>query len=145
MIQIVTEPIGIDRVLESVRDPSAGAIDLFIGTTRDHSRDKKVIALEYEAYTPMALRLMCEIAGELRARWSVRNVAIVHRVGRLMIGEASIVIAVSSAHRKDAFEACRYAIDTLKKTVPIWKKEFFEDGEIWVGQEGHEPKRTTGN
>src|SRR6266516_3912671 len=88
MIRIVNEPIGIDKVLESVRDPSAGAIDLFIGTTRDHSRNKKVIALEYEAYTPMALQLMLRICDQVGARWSVLKVAIVHRVGRLMIGEA---------------------------------------------------------
>jgi molybdopterin synthase catalytic subunit len=143
-IQIVTGTIDVEGVLQSVQDPSAGAIDLFIGITRDHSHGKKVIALEYEAYTPMALGQMREIAGEMRARWGVRKIAMVHRVGRLAIGEASVAIAVSSDHRMDAFEACRYAIDTLKKSVPIWKKEFFEDGEVWVGQEGQEPIRTVG-
>jgi molybdopterin synthase catalytic subunit len=144
MIEIVTETIDVDRVLESVRHPAAGAIDLFIGTTRDHSRGRKVIALEYEAYGPMALNLMIQIGEQAKARWNVQNVAIVHRLGRLMIGEASIVIAVSSGHRKDAFESCRYIIDTLKQTVPIWKKEFFEDGEVWVGQEGRESPAVQG-
>ena len=109
---------------------------MFIGTTRDESRGKKVIALDYEAYAPMALRFLNRIAGEAREGRDVRRVSIVHRVGRLNVGEASVVIAVSAAHRKEAFEACRYIIDTIKKIVPIWKKEFFEDGEIWVGMEG---------
>ena len=142
MIQIVAHPIDLSSVLESVRDPSAGGIDIFIGATRDHSRGKKVLALEYEAYTPMALKLMNGIADDVRAKWNVQKISMVHRVGKLAVGEASIAIAVSSAHRKEAFEACRYAIDTLKKTVPLWKKEFFEDGEVWVGQEGQEPDPT---
>ena len=133
MIEIFSKEIDIQSVLQSVQDPTAGGIDIFIGTTRNHSEGKQVLSLEYETYQPMALKLMHRIAEEATARWGLCKISIVHRVGRLEIGEASVVIAVSSAHRKEAFEACRYAIDTLKKDVPIWKKEYFADGEIWVG------------
>ncbi|MBI1805945.1 MAG: molybdenum cofactor biosynthesis protein MoaE [Ignavibacteria bacterium] len=136
MVRIVTEPIDIPMILESLGDPSAGGIDLFVGTTRNHSRGKKVLALEYEAYLPMALNQMQEIADGARKKWDIRNVSIVHRIGRVDIGEASVVIGVSATHRNEAFEACRYCIDTLKKVVPIWKKEFFVDGEAWVGPQG---------
>lgn len=135
MVEIVKEKIDIGRVVESVEDPAAGGVAVFIGTTRDHSDGKSVLALEYDAYVPMALKLMNRIAAEARSRWGLQKISIVHRVGRLGIGEASVVIAVSSAHRKEAFEACRYAIDTLKEDVPIWKKEFFENGEVWVESE----------
>lgn len=132
MIEIVSEKIDITKILQSVEDNSAGGIDMFIGTTRDNSKGKSVLRLEYEAYIPMALKKMNEIAGEAKTRWNIKKISLVHRIGKVEIGEASIVIAVSSPHRKEAFEACRYAIDTLKKIVPIWKKEFFEDGEVWV-------------
>ncbi|MGA2624496.1 MAG: molybdenum cofactor biosynthesis protein MoaE [Bacteroidota bacterium] len=132
MIKIVTGPIHPLEILESVQDPSAGAIDIFIGTTRNHSRGKSVLALEYEAYSPMALKMMYRIADEARAKYGITKISIVHRIGRLEVGEASVVIAVSSAHRREAFEACRLAIDALKTTVPIWKKELFVDGESWV-------------
>jgi molybdopterin synthase catalytic subunit len=135
MIKIVKEKIDVDEVIESVRDPGAGGIDVFLGTTRNHADGKKVFALEYEAYDPMALKMMLQIADDIKSKWNVCKISIVHRTGRVEIGEASVVIAVSSAHRKEAFEACRYAIDTLKKTVPIWKKEFFADGEVWVGSQ----------
>ncbi len=95
--------------------------------------------LEYDGYEPMALRKMKEIGAEIRKKWSVHHIGIVHRLGRLEIGEASVVIAITSAHRKIAFEACQHAIDTLKKIVPIWKKEFFEDGEVWVEGEYSKP------
>jgi molybdopterin synthase catalytic subunit len=133
MIKIVKEEIEIGKVLESVQDPSAGGIDIFIGTTRNHSSGKEVHSLEYQAYEPMALKLMNDIEEQIRRQWPVRKISLVHRIGKVAIGEASVVIAVSSVHRKEAFEACRYAIDTLKKTVPIWKKEIFADGEVWVG------------
>ena len=135
MIEIVTSVIDIERVLRDVLDNGAGGIDLFIGTTRDNSREKKVLRLEYSAYEPMALKKMEEIETDVRSKWNILKIAMVHRIGRVEIGEASVVIAVSSAHRKEAFEACRYAIDTLKKIVPIWKKEFFADGEVWVDGE----------
>ena len=133
MIQIINEPINVSMVLDSLRDPSAGAIDVFIGITRNHSRGKEVRSLEYEAYLPMALEQMSLIADEAKKKWDIKHIAIVHKIGRVEIGEASVVIGVSSAHRKEAFEACRYCIDTLKKVVPIWKKECFADGDVWVG------------
>ena len=133
MIEIIGEAIDIQSVLRSVQDPFAGGIDIFIGTTRNHSQGKQVLSLEYETYRPMALKLMHRIAEEATARWALSKISLVHRVGRLEIGEASVVVAVSSAHRKEAFEACRYTIDSLKKDVPIWKKEYFTDGEVWVG------------
>ena len=137
MIKIVSQQINTEEILESVEDPSAGGIDMFIGTTRDNSNGKKVLRLEYEAYESMAVKMMNEIAEELRTKWQVKKISMVHRIGSVEIGEASVVIAVSAAHRKEAFEACRYAIDTLKKQVPIWKKEYYIDGEVWVGaQEG---------
>jgi molybdopterin synthase catalytic subunit len=135
MVEIVTHTINVEQVLANVQDPSAGGIDVFIGTTRNHSKGKSVKYLEYHAYKPMALKMMHRIADEAKAKWDVKKIAIVHRLGKLEIGEASVVIAVSAAHRKEAFEACRYLIEALKKVVPIWKKEFFDDGEVWVDGE----------
>jgi molybdopterin synthase catalytic subunit len=135
MIEVVREKIDVNRVLRSVRDDAAGGTAVFIGTTRNHSKGKKVLAIEYEAYPPMAEKMMNTIAREVQTKWNVCKISIVHRIGRLEIGEASVVIVVSAQHRKEAFEACRYAIDTLKRNVPVWKKEFFEDGEIWVESE----------
>lgn len=138
MIEIIKGHIEVHRVLESVQDPSAGGIDLFIGTTRDHADGKKVLSLEYEAYEPMALKLMNEISEQAKAMWGVSKISIIHRIGKIEIGEASVVIAVSSTHRKEAFEACRFIIDTIKSTVPIWKKEYFVGDERWVGM--HQPE-----
>ena len=132
MIQIVDKNIDVVELLASVSVPEAGGIDMFLGTTRNHSKGKKVIRLEYEAYSPMALRMVSEIESEIRKRWNIQKISIVHRIGAVPVMEASVAIAVSAAHRKEAFEACRYAIDELKKRVPIWKKEIFEDGEVWV-------------
>jgi molybdopterin synthase catalytic subunit len=132
MIQIVDKNIDVVELLASVSVPEAGGIDMFLGTTRNHSKGKKVVRLEYEAYSPMALRMMSEIESEIRKRWNIQKISIVHRIGVVPVMEASVAIAVSAAHRKEAFEACRYAIDELKKRVPIWKKEIFEDGEVWV-------------
>ncbi len=132
MVEIVRNKIDIDRVLQSVTDQAAGAIALFVGTIRNYSGGKHVLSLEYETYIPMALKMIGRIAREVESRWRVQKISIVHRTGRVEIGEASVAIAVSSAHRKEAFEACRYAIDTLKQQVPIWKKEFFEEGAVWV-------------
>lgn len=133
MIKLVRHPIDVQEVHRSVQLPEAGAIDIFIGTTRNHSHGKEVLSLEYEAYEPMALKEMEKIENEVETRWPVLSFAMVHRVGPVEIGAASVVIAVSASHRKETFEACRYAIDTLKKDVPIWKKEVFADGEVWVG------------
>ena len=139
MIEIVDTPIDVAKVLASVGDPAAGGVVLFVGTTRNHSRGKEVLHLDYEAYLPMALSLMHQIASDTAQKWGLHAISIVHRRARVDIGEASVVVAVSSSHRKEAFEACRFAIDTLKKTVPIWKKEFFADGAVWVDGETREP------
>lgn len=133
-IEVTTEPLSERAVAQAVEHPGAGALALFSGVVRDQTGGRRVKFLEYEAHGPMALAKMREIALAIRQRWPIiSRVAVVHRVGRLEIGESSVMIAVSSPHRAEAFEACRFAIDTLKETVPIWKKEHFEDGEVWVG------------
>ena len=118
-----------------VAHPGAGAIATFIGTVRDHGRGRTVTHLEYEAYAPAAELSMAQIGDEIRDRWGVDHVAIVHRIGSLTVGEASVVISVASAHRDAAFEACRYAIERIKEIVPIWKKEHYADGAAWLGSE----------
>ncbi len=138
MIDITTEQIDVQAVLESVRNADAGGIDVFVGTTRNHSKGRGVVGLEYEAYVPMALKCLEDIAQEARKRWNLCNVSIVHRIGKVGIGEASVVIAVSSAHRDEAFRACRFLIDRLKEVVPIWKREFFADGTVEWSQQIHE-------
>jgi molybdopterin synthase catalytic subunit len=117
-----------------VEDERAGAIATFIGTTRVHSRGRIVLHLDYEAYAGMAEAVMAEIAAALKARYQLCEVAISHRVGRVGIGEPSVVIAVSAPHREAALAACKDAIDTLKETVPLWKKEVYDDGEEWIGR-----------
>ena len=128
------EPLSLEAVVDEVVSDEAGAVATFIGTTRVHSRGRTVTHLEYEAYEGMAEQVMREIADELRARYSLCDVAIHHRVGRVGIGERSVVIAVSAPHRQDALAACRDAIDTLKERVPLWKKEVYEGGEEWIGR-----------
>jgi len=133
-IEVTAEPLSERAVAKAVEHPGAGAIVLFSGVVRDQTGGRRVKFLEYEAHGPMALGKMREIGAAVRSRWpTVTRLALVHRIGRLEIGESSVMIAVSSPHRAHAFEACRFAIDTLKETVPIWKKEHFEDGEVWVG------------
>ena len=131
-IQIYSEPINIAACIDKVMSPQTGGIDVFVGTVRDATKGKRVIKLEFEAYEAMALKEMNKIAQDICNRWPVQSIVIHHRTGVLNIGEVPVVIAVAAAHRDAAFDACRYAIDTLKQTVPIWKKEFFEDGAIWV-------------
>jgi molybdopterin synthase catalytic subunit len=131
-VEIFSTPLNISSCIDWVMSPQSGGIDMFIGTVRDVTKDKKVIRLEFEAYEKMALNEMRKIATEALTRWPVHKILIHHRIGLLEIGDIPVVIAVSAAHRNAAFEACRYAIDTLKQTVPIWKKEVFEDGEVWV-------------
>ncbi len=133
MIRIVRGPIDVDQILLSIADPACGAQSLFIGTTRNNAGGKKVTHLEYEAYEPMATSMMQAIADDAKRRCNVNKIAITHRIGVVPIGEASIVIAVASPHRSEAFDACRFCIDTIKKDVPIWKKEFFADSANWVG------------
>jgi molybdopterin synthase catalytic subunit/molybdopterin converting factor small subunit len=134
-VRIVREPIDIEAVAGRLKRPLDGAMVIFDGIVRDNSRGRRTLYLDYEAYEAMALKQMESLATEARARFAVRGVSIVHRLGRLEIGETSVLIVVASAHRGPAFEACRWIIDTLKKTVPIWKKEYFEDGAIWADGE----------
>jgi len=128
------EPLSLDRVVSEVRSDEAGALATFSGTTRIHSRGRTVTHLDYEAYEGMAEKVMAEIAEALHARYEVSAVAIHHRVGRVEVGETSVVIAVSAPHRSDALAACKDAIDELKERVPLWKKEVYEGGEEWIGR-----------
>jgi len=130
MIRLVREPIDI-KEFEAV-SPADGALCLFLGAVRSENAGKQVLHLEYEAYEEMALTLMQEIAAEAKRRWKVTSVRLVHRVGRLDIGEASVAIAATAPHRGEAFDACHYLIDALKATVPIWKREFYADGAVWL-------------
>ena len=132
MIRIVEEAIDREEVIESVSSPGAGAVVTFDGTVRDNARGKEVTHLFYEAHPEMAVKEMEKIRSRAGDKWPLEAVSIVHRIGRMEIGESSVFIAVSSPHRKDAFDACRFIIDTLKTTVPIWKKEHYRDGEVWV-------------
>jgi len=122
-----------DRLLAEVGDPDAGAIATFLGTTRRTNRGRNVLKLEYEAYREMAETELRRIGEEAAKRWQICRVAIVHRVGEVPLGEASVAIAVSAPHRAEAIHACHFAIDRLKHVAPIWKKEYFEGGEIWIG------------
>ncbi len=128
------QPLALEAVVEEVASNAAGAVATFVGTTRVHSRGRTVTHLEYEAYEGMAEQVMADIAAELEARYELCAVAIHHRIGRVGIGERSVVIAVSAPHRQDALAACRDAIDTLKQRVPLWKKEVYEGGEEWIGR-----------
>ena len=138
LVEVTRQPLSEARLMGAVGEPGAGGLVLFSGVVREETGGRRVKYLEYEAHEPMAAAKMREIAAAVRERWpGVRGVALMHRIGRLEIGESSVMIAVSSPHRAEAFDACRFAIDTLKATVPVWKKEFFEDGEVWVGRQGH--------
>lgn len=131
-IQLLETPLSPQDCLQQVASDEAGGTVLFDGTVRNNTQGRAVVRLEFEAYAPMAISEMRKIAEEVERRWEARHVAIHHRVGTLGIGDIAVLIAVATPHRAAAFEACQYAIDTLKETVPIWKKEIFEDGEIWV-------------
>ncbi len=135
VIAIVKEPIETLAVLDRLKRPQDGAAVVFEGIVRDHTRGRRTLYLDYEAYEPMAIKQMHTLGAQARDRFAVSGVSIVHRLGRLKIGETSVLIVVSSEHRAAAFEACRWVIDTLKKTVPIWKKEYFEDGAVWADGE----------
>ena len=132
MIAITADPIDVAAALKAIESEQAGAIDLFLGVVRGNTQERSVNRLEYEAYDRMAIREMEKIAEEAHQRWPILRYTIIHRKGTLQIGEIAVLIAVATAHRADAFEACRYIIDTIKQTVPIWKKEVFTDGEVWV-------------
>jgi molybdopterin converting factor subunit 1 len=139
-INIVRSRIDVAALEAAVADPGAGAIATFVGTTRNENSGRQVLRLEYEAYEPMALSEMRKLAEEAARRWGITRAAVTHRIGVVEIGEASVAIAVSAPHRAEAFSSCRVLIDRIKEIVPIWKKEHFEGGEIWVGcQTSHPP------
>ena len=131
-IKITSDPLLPDALINQGKHEGAGALNVFIGTGRDTTKDKPVVHLDFEAYEPMAIKELEKIAEQARKQWPIESLAIHHRVGRLAIGDIPVVIAVSTPHRQQGFEACQFMIDTLKLTVPIWKKEVFEDGEEWV-------------
>jgi len=131
-IQISAQPLHIQSCIDWIMSPESGGIDIFIGTVRNATKGKTVVRLEFEVYEKMALAEMEKIAVQAGEKWPVQKLLLHHRTGVLAVGEVPVIIAVSAAHRAAAFEACRYVIDTLKETVPIWKKEIFEDGEVWV-------------
>ncbi len=133
MIELTYGPLSHERCLTAVRGPGSGGLVTFIGSVRDISEGKRVTYLEYEAYEPMALAKLEQVVDEARERWPVQELAIQHRLGHLDIGEDAVIVAVACAHRGAAFAACQYVIDRLKEIVPIWKKEFGEGGEVWVG------------
>ena len=132
--RLSADPLSLVAVVDEVRSPQAGAIASFTGTTRVQSRGRTVLHLDYEAYEEMAEQVMTQIAEDLKGRYGLCEIAIHHRTGRVDIGEASVMIAVSAPHRHDALAACKDAIDTLKSQVPLWKKEFYKGGEEWIGR-----------
>ena len=136
LVRLQEAPLDLAPLLSFVQGPGEGAVALFLGTVRDHHAGRAVVRLEYEAYPQMAEAEMRKIAEEARARFHVARVAVAHRTGPLAIGETSVAVAVASEHRKEALEACRYVIDTLKRTAPIWKRELYEDGAAWIEGEG---------
>ena len=135
LCKLTSAPIDLQELTDFVADPGAGAMTTFVGTTRNTNDGRQVIRLEYECYPGMAEKEMVKIATEVLTRWPIIKVAMIHRLGQVDIGEASVAIAVSSGHRHAAFEACHYAINQLKETVPIWKKELYEGGELWIGSQ----------
>jgi molybdopterin synthase catalytic subunit len=137
---IVREKIDTPGALARIKRGEDGAAVVFEGVVRNQTRGRRTLYLDYEAYEEMALQKMEELAGQALKQFQVRDVAMVHRLGRLEIGEASVLVVVASAHRAAAFDACRWLIDTLKRTVPIWKKEYFEDGAVWADGEGFPPE-----
>ncbi|HEV2206780.1 MAG TPA: molybdenum cofactor biosynthesis protein MoaE [Candidatus Acidoferrales bacterium] len=137
IFRLVREPIDVKAVVEALKAPEDGALVVFDGFVRNNFKGKSTLYLEYEAYEPMAYAKMREVGSYMREHFAIDRIAMVHRLGRLEIGETSVLIAVSSAHRAAAFDACRYAIDALKRGVPIWKKEFFVGGAVWA--EGQRP------
>lgn len=135
MYEIVKEPIDTEAVIQKVIRREAGAITTFLGIAREWTRGRKTIYLEYDAYIPMAEKKLAEIGDEVKEKWSETEVAVTHRIGRLDISETAVCIAVSSPHRKAAYEANEYIIERIKQIVPIWKKEHWEDGETWIGNQ----------
>ena len=141
MFDLTDVPLDLGRLVRAVGDPRAGAVVTFLGTTRNQNDGRRVVRLEYEAFAAMAVREMRTLAAEARRRWPLRRVAMAHRVGVVPVGEASVAIAVSSAHRAEAFAACHWLIDRLNETVPIWKREHFRGGVVWIGAQQSSPGR----
>jgi len=142
VFRITRARIDVERLVRAVRDPAAGAVVVFVGTTRNENVGRRVVRLEYEAYARMAVREMRALAATATLRWRLRRVAMVHRIGRVAVGQASVAIAASSGHRTEAFVACRWLIDELKRIVPIWKREHYRGGVVWIGaQQGGPPRR----
>ena len=139
MFRLSQSRLELQPLIDFVTDPEAGAIATFIGTTRNNNDGRKVIALDYEAYPEMAEKELARVGEEARRRWPICRMAIVHRLGPVQITEPSVMIVVSAAHREGAFAACRFAIEEIKRIVPIWKKEVYEGGEIWIGTQTGEP------
>jgi MoaE-MoaD fusion protein len=133
LFEVTDKPLSVDELIEAVLTEGDGAVVTFVGTVRDNSEGRRVLALEYEAYKEMAEAEMKRIGLEMVDKWGLHGIAMRHRVGKLEVGETSVIIAVSAPHRYEAFEACSEALNMLKETVPVWKKEYFEDGEVWVG------------
>lgn len=142
LFRVTADPLDPREVEAAVAAPDTGATVTFSGTVRDNARGRAVSALEYEAYAPAAEKMLERVAEEIKERWGLERVAIIHRVGLLLVGEASVVIAISSTHRDAAFDAARYAIERLKEIVPIWKKEFYVDGASWIGSEADYQRET---
>ncbi len=132
MISITEKPIDVNKLLDYVSDQSSGASVLFTGTVRDHNEQDKVSKLHYETYQEMAEKILQEIENEVHAKWKINKFIAIHRTGTLKVGEVSVAVAVSSEHRKEAFEACKFGIDSIKEKAPIWKKEFSESGTEWL-------------
>lgn len=132
MILVTDNPLNTQEIIKSVETPEGGAINVFIGTVRNATKGKEVLKLEFEAYEPMATKELTKIVESAKSQWPLLNVAVHHRTGTMQIGDVPVIIAVSTPHRAAGFEACQFIIDTLKESVPIWKKEYFEDGEVWV-------------
>lgn len=132
LFEVTADPLDPQRLIKHVRRDESGAVAVFLGVVRDNSMGRRVLYLEYDAYPEMATRVMRQIAEEAMARWPVTGIAMQHRTGRLEIGETSLLIAVSSPHRKAAFEACHHLVDRFKEAVPVWKKEVWEGGEVWI-------------
>ncbi|MDI9860953.1 molybdenum cofactor biosynthesis protein MoaE [Flectobacillus roseus] len=132
MIAIADSPIIIQECIDAAQSEGAGAVDVFIGTVRNHNKDKSVVRLEFETYDSMAVKKMQELADEAQVRWNTEKIVMVHRKGVLSIGDVAVVIAVATPHRAASFEACKWLIDTLKQVVPIWKKEVYDNGEEWL-------------
>ena len=132
MICITNDPLDPDSITARVRSVHNGAIVTFLGTIREDAGDRKVLYLEYEAYRPMADNKLRDVVKELQSRWNVQQVAIYHRIGKVMVGDVSLVVSVGTPHRPEAFDAIQHSVNLIKNQVPIWKKEVFEDGEVWV-------------